>query len=79
MKHRQFMYRLALSWSIFAMLYISGITFLGIPESGIRFADTALGFILGTVVGTIINYFYGDSDNKRESNEEKIEENNNEL
>jgi hypothetical protein len=72
MKHKQFVYSLAFTWSIFAMLYISGITFLGIPESGVRFADTALGFILGTVVGTIINYFYGDSDStykKGEDNE----------
>lgn len=35
----------------FVFLYIGAITFLPIPKENIRFADTALSFLMGTVVG----------------------------
>lgn len=47
-----------------AMVYIFLITWLPIPESSIRFADTILGFFLGTLMSTIINFFFGSSMHK---------------
>jgi hypothetical protein len=57
---------LATYWSVVATTYIGFITFANIPENNIRFADTVLGFILGTVVATLINFYFGtaDKDNK---------------
>jgi hypothetical protein len=44
-----------------AVVYIFLITFTNIPETNVRFADTILGFLLGTVVATILNFFLGSS------------------
>ncbi len=56
---KQFIYFFAWFWSGAATLYIGFITFMPIPPANVRFADTALGFVLGTIVSTIIGYFYG--------------------
>jgi hypothetical protein len=37
------------------------ITMVTIPTDNVRFADTVLGFILATVVATILNFFFGSS------------------
>jgi len=58
---KRYVYYLATFWSFVAVGYIFLITFLTIPEANIRFADTTLGFLLGTIVATIINYFFGSS------------------
>jgi len=58
---RRFVYYLSAFWSLFAVVYILWITFASIPEENVRFADTILGFLLGTVVSTIINFFLGSS------------------
>ena len=53
---------LAAFWSIVSAAYIAFITFAPIPPDNVRFADTVLGFILGTVVATLINFYFGSSD-----------------
>lgn len=53
---------LATFWSVVSALYIAFITFVAIPENNVRFADTVLGFILGTVVATLINFYFGSAD-----------------
>lgn len=58
---KRFIYYLASFWSIFGVVYIFFITFANIPANNIRFADTILGFILGTIIATIINFFFGSS------------------
>lgn len=58
---KRFTFYFASAWSLAAVIYIGFITFSVIPEANIRFADTILGFILGTVVATIINFFFGSS------------------
>ena len=54
---------LGLTWFLFitSMTYIFLITFIPIPKDNIRFADTALGFILATVMGSVIGYYFGNS------------------
>lgn len=58
---KRYVYYLASFWSIVAMVYIFMITFMAIPESNVRFADTVLGFLLGTIIATVIQYFLGSS------------------
>ncbi len=58
---REFIYRFAWFVSTFSFVYFLAITFVTIPEGSQRFADTILGFLLGTVMGAIISFFYGSS------------------
>ena len=58
---KRFVYYLATFWSFVCVIYIFFITFGNIPESNVRFADTILGFLLGTIIATIINFFLGSS------------------
>lgn len=63
---KRFVMYLAIFWSVTAVTYIFFITFGSIPENNVRFADTILGFLLGTVVATIINFFLGSSAGSKE-------------
>lgn len=58
---KRYIYYLATFWSVFGVIYIFFITFGNIPANNVRFADTILGFILGTIIATIINFFFGSS------------------
>lgn len=60
---------LAICWSGFGALYIIGITFFNIPTNNHRAVDTVLGFILGTIVSTIINFYFGSSKGSADKNE----------
>jgi hypothetical protein len=66
MLSKRFVYYFATFWSIAAALYIAFITFGDIPESNVRFADTILGFILGTIIATIVQFFFGSSMGSKE-------------
>lgn len=66
---KRFVMYLAVFWSVTAVAYIFFITFGSIPENNVRFADTILGFLLGTVVATIINFFLGSSAGSKEKTE----------
>jgi hypothetical protein len=63
---KRFIYVFATFWSIFAASYIGFITFGTIPPDNQRFADTILGFLLGTVVATILQFFFGSSMGSKE-------------
>ena len=58
---KRYVYYLASFWSVFSVIYITAITFCVIPLQNVRFADTILGFLLGTIIATVINYFFGSS------------------
>lgn len=58
---KRFIYYFAMFWAVAAAIYIGFITFAPIPEANIRFADTILGFLLGTIVSQLISFFYGSS------------------
>ena len=58
---RRFPYYFAATSLILASMYIGFITFGEIPEQNIRFADTTLGFLLGTLISGIFQFFFGSS------------------
>lgn len=58
---KRFVYWFAICWSIFSACYIVGITFADIPAQNQRYADTILGFLLGTVIATMFQFFLGSS------------------
>jgi len=70
---KRFVYYFATFWSITSALYIAFITFGSIPEANVRFADTILGFILGTIIATIVQFFFGSSQGSKDK-EQALEE-----
>ena len=58
---RRFVYYFISFWSILSASYIGFITFWPIPEDNIRFADTILGFVLGTMVASMFQFLLGSS------------------
>lgn len=69
---KRFVYYLAIFWSLFAALYIGMITFVGIPVESVRFADTILGFLLGTIIATIMQFFFGSSQSSKTKTDEMV-------
>jgi hypothetical protein len=70
---KRFVYYFASFWSVCAVVYIGFITFSVIPAANVRFADTILGFLLGTVVATLLNFFYGTSKSSQDKTDKLAE------
>jgi hypothetical protein len=68
---RRFTYFFITVWSIFAMTYTAFITFSPIPVENTRFADTILGFMLGTAMAGMFNFLLGSSFGSRLKDEKK--------
>jgi hypothetical protein len=66
---KRFSLYLATFWSLAAVLYIGFVTFGEIPLANVRFADTILGFLLGTIIATIMNFFFGSSIGSKDKDE----------
>jgi CDP-diglyceride synthetase len=66
---KRFTMYLTVFWSVSAVAYVGFITFGVIPDKNVRFADTILGFILGTVVATMLNFWFGSSIGSKEKAE----------
>jgi len=58
---RRFVYFFIAGWSVLSAAYIGFITFGHIPENNVRFADTILGFVLGTMVASMFQFLLGSS------------------
>lgn len=58
---KRFVYYYASFLSGTTMLYIFLITFLVVPDKNQRLADTILGFLLGSVLATLLQFFFGTS------------------
>ena len=56
---KRFLYYLSTFWSIIGATYFFLATFT--PVMNDKIADIVLGFLLGSVVGVMMNFFYGDS------------------
>jgi hypothetical protein len=69
---KRFIYYYAGFWSLAAVFYIGFITFGQIPEANVRFADTILGFLLGTVIATIMQFFFGSSKSSKDKTDAMV-------
>ena len=58
---RRFVYYFIGFWSVLAATYLGFITFGEIPEANVRFADTIVGFVLGTMVAAMFQFLLGSS------------------
>lgn len=58
---KRFVYFFAAGWSLFAMVYFAGVTFGTVTEDGRRVADTILGVLISSVLGSMMAYFYGST------------------
>jgi|TARA_R110001592_G_scaffold45371_1_gene145040 hypothetical protein len=56
---KRFLYYLSTFWSVVAACYFFLATFSSVVND--KIADIILGFLLGSVVGVMMNFFYGDS------------------
>lgn len=52
---------MALGCLTLGIVYIFLVTFTEIPETNQRYADTVLGFVMGTIISTILNFYFGSS------------------
>ena len=56
---KRFVYYLSVFWSVIGAAYFFMATF--VPVTNDKNSDIILGFLLGSVVGVMMNFFYGDS------------------
>lgn len=68
---RRFVYYFIAFWSFLSACYIGFITFAHIPEGNVRFADTIMGFVLGTMVASMFQFLLGSSIGSRKKDEAK--------
>ena len=62
---RRFLYYFIAAWSTFAIVFIPCLIWAPIPENNVRFADTILGYVLGTVVTGMFAFLLGSSQGSR--------------
>jgi len=66
---KRFTYYFITAWSVFSMAFIIGVTFCTIPETSQRFADTILGFLLGTAIASVFQFMVGSTRSSRAKDE----------
>lgn len=54
-------FAISIIWTIFAIVYIGAVTFLPVPIESTRIVDQVLGFIMGTVVAGVLQFWTGSS------------------
>lgn len=62
---KRFIYYLAMFWSVVSVIYIFSVTFYPYPDEQEQIVYTVLGFLLGTAISTIFNFFFGTSFSER--------------
>ena len=53
--------RVALLILLLTLLYLTAVTFLPMTPAGAEHSKTIVGFFLGSVFGTLVNYYWGSS------------------
>ena len=67
---KRFIYYLATFWSVTGAAYLFLATFTTVVNP--KMADTVLGFLLGTIVATIITFFFGSSQGSKDKAKELL-------
>ena len=62
---RRFLYYFIMLWSAFSVIFIPCLIWVPIPENNTRFADTILGYVLGTVITGMFAFLLGSSQGSR--------------
>lgn len=68
---RRFIYYFIAVWSAFAIVFIPSLIWAPIPESGTRYADTILGYVMGTIVTSMFAFLLGSSQGSRMKDDKK--------
>jgi hypothetical protein len=68
---RRFVYIFIAFWSLFAVGFIPSLIWVQIPESGTRYADTILGYVMGTIVTSMFAFLLGSSQGSRMKDDKK--------
>ena len=68
---RRFLYYFIMLWSTFSVIFIPCLIWVPIPENNTRFADTILGYVLGTVITGMFAFLLGSSQGSRMKDEKK--------
>ena len=50
---------------LLSFIYIFCITWIEVPTANVRFSDTILGVLIGSIISVVMNYFFGSSINKK--------------
>jgi hypothetical protein len=58
---RRFVYFFIAFWSIWSAVMLPFMVFGNIPADNVRFADTILGFLLATMIGSMFGFLLGSS------------------
>lgn len=61
----------AIGIAVVCFVYFFCVTFLTIPESGQRYADLILGFLIGTAFASVINFYWGSSEGSKDKDLKK--------
>jgi len=65
--------KVALLILLITFIYLFGVTFWEMPESGIEQAKTIVPFLLGSVIGTLIGFYYGNKHEQQDIQPNKTE------
>jgi hypothetical protein len=68
---RRFIYYFIAVWSGFAIVFIPSLIWAPIPDSGTRYADTILGYVMGTIVTSMFAFLLGSSQGSRMKDDRK--------
>ena len=68
---RRFVYFFIAFWSIFAAALIPSLIWLDIPDQNMRFADTIVGYVMGSVVTSMFAFLLGSSQGSRMKDDKK--------
>lgn len=50
-------------------IYIFCVTFIKLPFTGVKYADMAVPFLLGAIVGTVFTFAFGSSGGSKEKDD----------
>jgi hypothetical protein len=66
---KKLLYYMQIGILMLGFAYLGAVTFLTMPTSGADHSKTIVGFLLGTVFGTIITYNWGSSKGSADKSE----------
>ena len=53
--------KMAFAIIVLTFAYLFMVTFLPLPDTGMEHSKTIVGFLLGSIVGVLVNFYWGSS------------------